>query len=273
MNKSILAYALACIFMLGIAHHDEADAFIKRSYNKDTKKDDLILVSTEKEKQIGRKISMQVKKKYDEVKDPLIQKRIEDIGVRIASVCGRDDVIYRFRVLAAERDDEYNAFAIPGGYIYIFDSLVNMLETDDRIAAILAHEIAHVAAKHSIKKLQSGLGSNILMLLAIGLSSDKREVMKARAALGQLMMAYSRKAEIEADRLSVKYLKEAGFDPEGVVESLKCMRNIRKKGPIRRYIYYKSHPYISERIAKAEIEVKGQVDFDSFINIIDREDF
>ena len=241
-------------------------------YNKATEKDSLILISTQKEKEIGRSISKQVKKHYKMTDKPLLAKRVEAIGERLAAVCDRTDVTFRFEVLKAEHEYDYNAFALPGGYIYIFDSLAEEQTSDDAVAAILAHEIGHVAARHSIQKLQGGLGMNALMLLAIGLGTDGRTVAETGDALNQKMSAYSREAELEADAISVKYLKKAGFDPHGIVDSLTFMRKLRKKGPILNYAYYRSHPYLSERIANARAEINGKIDFDSYINLPENED-
>ncbi len=245
--------------------------FFGKSYNKATKKDELIFISTEREKRIGASVAKQVERQFEETDDPLLQKHIEGIGKRIAEACERKDVIYRFKVLKAKREDDYNAFALPGGYVYIFDALLEKLKNDDEIAAILAHETGHIAAKHSIKKLQTSLGVNALMILGVGMGTDSRTFAKANNALNQLMVSYSREAEIEADKLSVRYIKKAGFNPQGVIDVLEILQALRKKGPIRRYMYYKTHPYLSERLARARIEVRGKMDFDSFMNLPEEE--
>lgn len=246
--------------------------FFGKGYNRATQKDELIFISTEREKKIGASIAKQVEKQFEETDDPLLQKHIEGIGKRIAEACERKDVIYRFKVLKAKREDDYNAFALPGGYVYIFDALLEKLKNDDEIAAILAHETSHIAAKHSIKKLQASIGVNALMLLGVGMGTDSRTFAKAGNALNQLMVSYSREAEVEADKLSVRYVKKAGFNPESVISVLETLQALKKKGPIRRYMYYKTHPYLSERLAKAKIEVRGKMDFDSFINLPEEEE-
>ena len=237
---------------------------------------DIIPISTEKEKRMGESIAREVEKKFDEVDDPLVQKRFEDIGRRLAGICDRQDLIYRFKVLKAKGNKEkyYNAFALPGGYVYIFDALTEVLKTDDKIAAVTAHEIGHISSRHSVERLRSSLGVNVLMILALAVARDGRTVAEANQALAQLMMAYSREDEFEADRLSVKYVKKAGFNAEGVLESLLTLRELRKKGREMRYTFYKSHPYLSERIAAARTEIKGYTDFDSYINLPEKkEDF
>ena len=239
------------------------------------KPDDIIYISKEKERQMGASIAKQVEDQFEDTDDPLLQKRLEEIGKKLADVCDRKDFIYRFKVLKAKegREEEYfNAFALPGGYVYMFDAMIKKLKTDDKIAAVTAHEIGHICARHPVKRLQSSLGMNALMLLAVALSRDGRTAAEANEAITQLMMSYSRDDEFEADRLSVKYVKKAGFDPSGVVRTLETLKKMRKKGKEMTYSYYKTHPYLSERIAAVRSEIKGYTDFDSYINIPDEKD-
>ncbi|NQT23594.1 MAG: M48 family metalloprotease [Candidatus Omnitrophica bacterium] len=248
--------------------------FFRKTFNVATKKDDLILISTEREKNIGAAVAKQVEKQFKDVDDPLIQLRVENIGEKLSVSCERKDLIYRFKVLKAEKEDNYNAFALPGGYVYIFDALVNKLNNDDEIAAILAHELGHITAKHSIKRMQSAMGMNALMLLGAGMQTDGRTFAKMSDALTELMMSYSREAEIEADVISVRYIKNAGYNSEAVIEVLKMLKKLRKKGPVRRYMHYRTHPYLSERLARTRTEIDGEMSFDSFINLPkEKEDF
>ena len=232
--------------------------------------DDFIYISPEKEKKMGQAISKQVEKQYDAVEDPFVQERFDEIGQKVAAVCDRQEFVYHFKVLKAGEGPEenyYNAFALPGGYVYMFDKLMEELGTDDKIAAVVAHEIGHICGKHVVRRLQGSLGASALMLLAMVTANDPRSVGEANQAIGQLMMAYSREDEFEADKLSVKYLKDAGFNPEGVVQSLYTLKELRKDGREMRYRFYKSHPYLSERISAVRTEIKGYMDFDSYINI------
>lgn len=264
--KTWLIFTLCLVFSgaAGMRHGEAIDV------------DDLIPVSAEKERKMGESISKQVEKQYEEVDDPLIQKRFEEIGKKLAVVSDRQDFIYRFKVLKAkgEKEKYYNAFALPGGYVYMFDALIEVMETDDKIAAITAHEIGHISARHTVKRLQSSLGINALLILALATATDGRTVAKTNEALTQLMMSYSREDELEADTLSVKYLKKAGFNPDGALDSLLTMQDLRKKGQEFRYRYFRSHPYLSERISAVRSEIKGYTDFDSYINLPEKkEDF
>jgi predicted Zn-dependent protease len=242
------------------------------TYNPATEEEEIIFVSADKERSMGRNIDEQVHKSFELPVDPLVQERIKKIGEKVAEGTDRRDIVYHFTVLNHKKDDCYNAFAAPGGYIYIFDDLVEVMENDDEIAAVLAHEMGHIEAKHSIKRLQGSLGATLLMILSSQIKTEKGTYKAANEAIGQLMSAYSRHDERQADELSVRYLKRAGFDSMGTVRSLKKMKKLRKKGPIMRYQYFKSHPYVSERIAHLRKVVKGYMDFNAYINLVSEKD-
>ncbi len=243
-----------------------------QSFNPSIEEEDIIFIPTEKEKNMGRSIDAEVKEHYSLFVDPIMQERVEDLGERLAKVADRKDLVYRFTVLKGEEEDNYNAFALPGGYIYIFSDLVDALETDDRIAGVLAHEMGHIEARHPVKRLQAAIGATALMVLTTQMPGDARSKAEANVALGQLMAAYSRHDEKQADELSVKYMKEAGFDPQGSVGALETLQAIRKKGKRVKYNFYRSHPYVSERISDLRKSVKGYEDFDSYINMTHRGD-
>jgi len=233
--------------------------------------DDIVPVQPEKEKKMGESISRKVEKQYELVEDPEVQERFKNIGQRLARVCDRQEFVYHFKVLKPKKGEPeekyYNAFTLPGGYVYMFEPLMKIMETDDKIAAVTAHEIGHTCARHVVKRLQSSLGANIITILAVATAQSGQDIVEANEALRQLMMAYSREDEFEADELSVKYVKKAGFDPNGVLESLLTLKKLRKSGREMTYMHYKSHPYLSERVAIVRREIKGYTDFDSYINL------
>ncbi|MFC1479859.1 M48 family metalloprotease [Candidatus Omnitrophota bacterium] len=238
------------------------------SINPATEEQELIFIPSVKERNMGRKIHKQIGEHFNLPVDPLMQKRVEELGKKLASGADRRDVVYRFTVLDHEKDDCYNAFAVPGGYIYIFDDLVEVMETDDNVGAILAHEMGHVEARHAVKRMQGSIGTTILMLLGGYMEKKEGAYAKANMAIGQLMAAYSRHDERQADELSVKYMKRAELDPNGSVGALQTLKGLRKKAPRMKYSFYKSHPYISERIAYLKNFIRGYADFDSYINLV-----
>lgn len=244
--------------------------FALAEYNPATGEDDLILIGEAQEVRMGKSLAKKVEEKFGLSEDAGVQERVNEIGGRIADVCDRSELTYSFRVLEGEdleEDERHNAFALPGGYVYIFKDMVGDTQSDDELAAILAHEIGHIVARHSVKKLQGAIGMAGLSLLGAIAKSDRRTQRKSSIAITELMMAYSRQAEFEADKLSIKYLKKAGFDPKAAVTFIDRMLEKRLKGEIRRYHYFRTHPYTSGRKAMMNKEIKGSFDFDDYINV------
>jgi len=238
-------------------------------YNLATEKEETLFISSEKETAMGESISKQVEKKIKLDKNYTNQEKVRTIGQKIAEVSDRKDIIYRFKVLD---DDTDNAFAVPGGYIYIFKGLLERLN-DDEIAAILAHEVGHICARHSVKRLQNSLGYEILRVLVMRGAQDSYTRRKANEAVGQLMMAHSREDEMEADRLAIKYLGKAGYKPEAMVTVIDKLLEAQMEGPIRSKRYWYTHPYLGARKAAANQEITGQLDFDDYLNVATEEDY
>jgi len=239
-------------------------------YNLATGEEETLFISREKEINMGRSISMQVEQKFNLDENYTNQEKVDIIGEKLAKVCDRKDLVFHFAVL--DEEDVENAFALPGGYIYIFKALLEQLD-DDELAAILAHEIGHVCARHSVKRLQNGLGYQVLQILVIAGAKDNYTKRKASEAFGHLMMANSREDEYEADALAVKYLKKADYDPKAMVKVLDKLLEwqMEKRTTPKRYWY--THPYLSSRRGAVNREITGQMEFDDYLNITENEDY
>lgn len=253
--------------ILAISLLQTATAFA--DYNPASGEDELIFINEAQEVQMGRSLAEKVEEKFGLLKDAGMQNRVNDVGQRLARVCDRPELTYSFRVLEGEdleEEERHNAFALPGGYVYIFKEMVEDTKSDDELAAVLAHEIGHIVARHSVKKLQGSIGMAGLNILGAVAKSDRQTQLKTSIAITQLMMAYSRKAEFEADKLSVQYVKKAGFDQKAAITFIDRMLEKQLKGKIRQYHYFRTHPYTSERRAMLNKEIEGRVLFDDYIN-------
>lgn len=238
---------------------------VNQEYNTATGKEDIMFISTDKEINMGRSIAEGIEKNKDiELdSDPLMAKRVREIGKRIALVSDRQEVNYTFRVI--DKDD-VNAFALPGGYVFIFRGLVEKVKNDDELASVIAHEIAHVVARHSIKRLQGGLGYTILQILMVTTGATGQDAGRIDSAFGQLVMSYSREDEALADRIAIRYLKKAGFDPMAMISFLMTLQQVNKEMPIRPYSGYRSHPHVADRIRMVKQELTGEIDFTDYMN-------
>jgi len=253
MNRILLLILLMCAL----------SSCVSQEYNAATGTEDIMFVSTEKEINMGRSIAEGIEKNPDITldPDPIMTERVKQIGERVASVSDRKEVSYTFRVID---DDDVNAFALPGGYIFIFRGLIEEVESDDELASVIAHEIAHVVARHSVKRLQGGIGFNILQILMV--TTRAPDINRVNAALGQLIMAYSREDEALADKTAVKYLRKAGYDPMAMIDFLKKLQKVRRKAPVRTYSAYRSHPLIADRIRIVKQELIGEIEFSDYMN-------
>lgn len=233
-------------------------------YNIATGREDSLYYSTEKEVKIGYNVSKQIEKEYKLVDDPLVQRRVADIGRKIVQVCDRKDIDYTFKVL---EDDEVNAVSLPGGFIYVNKGLVDRVDNDDELAAVLAHEVGHVVARHSVKKLQAITGYSLLRLLTAPIPQTAQAGNAADIAFTEIMLGYSREDELLADELGARYTKLAGYDPYAMIAFLEKLQDINRRKPLKPRTYLKTHPYVPDRIRVVKQELGQKMNFDDYINI------
>lgn len=222
-------------------------------YNPATQRKETLLIDTKSEVALGRDMDRQIQKKLKILNDPQMQYRLENIGNKVANFSDRRDLTYYFRIV---KDKELNAFAIPGGFIYVNSGLMD-IATDEELACVLAHEIGHIAARHSVKKLQASLGYQIIMSIALGISQNQTMGRAMDIVFNLVNLGYSRKDELLADRLAVKYAKKAGYNPSAMITFFEKLRQEEKKrGPNFNLVFLSSHPPIKERIKNIENEIK-----------------
>lgn len=254
LSLSTTFYLLSTIFLSGCS----------TEYNIATKQEEVFYYSTDREVKIGESIARQVEKEYKFAEDPLVQKRVEDIGGKIVSVCDRKDIDYHFYVL---EEEEVNAVSLPGGFVYVNKGLIDKVTNDDELACVLAHEVGHIVARHSIKKLQAIMGYSILRLLTAPLPQSGQVGNAADLAFAEIMTGYSREDELLADQLASRYAKLVGYDPHGMITFLKKLEEINRRKPARPYSYFKTHPYIPDRIRIVKQELGEKIEFKDYINI------
>jgi len=233
-------------------------------YNLVTKQEEKYYYNTDKEVAMGKSVNSQVEKQLKFSNDPLDKKRVEDIGKKITAVSDRKEIDYYFQVLD---DDTVNAVSLPGGYVYVNTGLLEKVSNDDELACILAHEVGHIVARHSIKKLQAMQSYSILRLL-VAVAPGAGEVgTAADVAFNQFLLGYSREDELLADQLGARYAKLAGYDPHGMVTFLTKLQEINRRMPLQKRTYYKTHPYVFDRIRVVKQEMGESIDFGDYINI------
>ncbi len=183
-------------------------------------------MSPEQELELGRQLHPEFEKQSGGVyPDQAIQDYVARVGRTMAQYAGRPDMDWQFRVVS---DDQINAFAVPGGYIYITQGLLFRLNNEAQLAGILGHEAGHIAGRHSAKQIQTqqqaAVGAGLAGLLG-GLAGYQGvgDIAGTVAQLG--VMSYGRDQEREADMLGLKYMSLAGYNPKGLVQAMEILRD------------------------------------------------
>ncbi len=234
-------------------------------YNVATNQQEYFIHSTEKEVKLGASVANSINKKYDMYGGVEENRRIEEILDRIVAVCDRKDIVYFIKII--DRDD-INASALPGGYIYLFKGILEHAENDDQIAGVIAHEVAHITAKHGLKRLQASYGALLLQIAAAETRSNVGAGVDL--ALASLFTEYSQQDELEADKLGVKYMELAGYDPNEMIKFLEIIKKENDKKPLRQFSYWRTHPHLPERIANVNQLIRGEMTYRDYIRLIDR---
>lgn len=224
------------------------------TYNAATGRNEFIIIPTEQEVAMGQSAHRGILEENKFSRDRAMVERVNRIGQRLAQVSDRQDYAYHFFVIEKE---ELNAFTVPGGSIYINSGLVRRLKSDDEIAGVLAHEIGHCAARHTVKKFQAAVGYSLiggLLLSQVDQQVQRLASLSSDAIMQLAFSAYGRQDEYEADRLSIKYMSLAGYDPRGMMNALEVLKT-DAKGPNVPLIL-RTHPYLDDRIKAAAKEIE-----------------
>lgn len=224
-------------------------------YNPATGRPERLFYDTREEVALGVNLDKELQNKLKISNNYFMKMRLEKIGNKVAAASDRQDLVYHFRLIV---DKDLNAFAIPGGYIYVNNALMEAAN-DDELACVLAHEIGHVAAKHSIKRMQAVLPYELTMAIIAGVTGQSEIVQLADMIIANpVILHYSRQDELFADKLSVRYTKRAGYNPYGMVTFFeKLKEEAEKKGSNINIEILSSHPDLDKRIefVKKEIEL------------------
>ncbi|MBE0432533.1 M48 family metalloprotease [candidate division WOR-3 bacterium] len=213
----------------------------------------LILIPTQTEVELGKEVVKEIESTETVLNNAQVQNYVSIIGNKIAKVCDRKDVKYTFKVLDNE---EINAFACPGGFIYIYKGLMKKMDNEAQLAAVLAHEVGHVVARHSVKRLQAIYGYSIVMEVALGdkMSNAARQMIDA--ATGVVLLGYGRENEYQADEYGILYAKKAGYNPRGMIQVFEKFKQMEGQPPNTFQKLLMSHPPASDRISNGNREIQ-----------------
>ncbi len=208
---------------------------------------------TEQERKLGEEAVKEFEQKVKIVNDHPMLPQIRQIVARLVPVTERPKMSYTIKVV---EDKEPNAFTFPGGFMYVTTGLLNMVESEHELAAVLAHEIAHNTRMHAIRMIEKESRLSIPVLLAMLAAVFVRGEASAYAAqivsqvVQVLMLGYSRDMEREADEAAFVYLRRAGFNPVGLLTFFEKLARLEKQSTPPQFLpgYWTTHPALDERI-------------------------
>ena len=246
--RSVLSLSLLALVAAGCA------------VNPVTGKRELSLVSPQQELAIGREGYKAVAAEYGLYADPALQAYVDGVGQKVAKASHQPNLAWHFTVLD---DPVVNAFAMPGGYIYVTRGILAHLNSEAQLAGVLGHEIGHVTYRHSASQLTQqqlyGLG---LGVASIASKTVARYSDLAQQGLSLLFLKYSRDDEREADELAVKYATAAGYDPREIPTTYVMLQRLGDQSGQRLPSFFSTHPDPGDRVnttaALAQQAIQGR---------------
>jgi predicted Zn-dependent protease len=208
-------------------------------------------VSQDQEVAIGRQNAEQIGARLPLVTDPVVTAYVQALGLSIARTTSRPDLDWRFFVVDSR---DVNAFALPGGIIYVNRGLIDRAAKLDELAGALGHEIGHVVRRHSVEQMKKATGANVAVSLTCTLTRIcDNDVAQAAIRVGgaALFARYSRADEAEADSEAVENVIRAGIDPEGIPALFERLIAERRTSPMAIEAFFASHPLEEDRLRES----------------------
>jgi beta-barrel assembly-enhancing protease len=210
-------------------------------------------ISTQQEVQIGADYARQINQQLPLVRDQATLAYVNQIGQQIARVADPRGIQYHFYVV---NSDGVNAFALPGGHVYLNRGLIERADNLSEFAGVLAHEIAHVAQRHSVDQMQRAQNANLGLQVLYGVLLGRNPGGLEQAAIqvgGQGIFAgYTRDAEREADAVAVDYLIRTGYNPQGMVTFFQKLMALQQRQPSAVEQWFATHPTTAERVQNTQ---------------------
>jgi predicted Zn-dependent protease len=241
--------SIVCLALLAIAGGASAHTRLEPGFNFFTAQQDV---------QIGTQAAANLERQIPVLSTPATARLVERVGRRLVANASGPQFPYRFRVVNLS---DVNAFALPGGSIYVHRGLIERVQSEDELAAVMAHEIGHVVLRHPTQQVsrayvaQTGAGL-IANLLGGGHSSRSSQILNTIGGIGLnvMFLKYSRSAEEEADAIGARIMARAGYDPEEMANFFALLRRQNGSDPSRVAVFLSSHPAAASR----EAHIRGE---------------
>lgn len=206
------------------------------------------------EEAMGKETDKEIVRAYGIYDDPKVSKYVEEVGKRVLSKIQEPQFEYHFKTVDQEM---VNAFALPGGYVYVTRGLLATLNSEAALAGVIGHEIGHVIGHHSVRQMKKQLGATLLTLGGLAASEDIRQNAGAWLTISsslsqQILLGYGRDFEMESDQVGMLAAYDSGYDPNGIVGFLKSLRAREMLGGQSYHGFSATHPDTVTRIIEAE---------------------
>ena len=240
------AYPLSLLFILAIATSCGSHGGILGATGSSVSLDD--------EWQLGNQLAAQVDSKVQLNRDPRLNDYVRSVGERIHARTPLADRPFVFNVI---NDPSVNAFALPGGHIYINTGLIAQADKADMLAGVMAHEMSHVVARHAIKQAEQAQEINAIGSILLGQNPGALQSIVANILAGGAMARFSREDEKQADDLGVGFMSAAGFDPHGMLDMFEKLLSLEKSQPGAVDKFLADHPTTQSRINDIRNRIQG----------------
>ena len=207
------------------------------------------LISLEDEWRLGQQLSQDIARQVRLNNDPAVNAYIEQMGRRIVAQTPMANLPWQFHVVD---DPAINAFAIPGGHVYVNTGLIANSDNAAELAGVMAHEISHGVARHSTQQISRQYGLSVLGGMILGQDAGQLSQIAAQIIAGGALARFSREFEREADELGIRYMHAAGYDPRGMASMFQELLEHQKSSPSRVEQFFSTHPLTTERIRDSE---------------------
>ena len=203
-------------------------------------------VSLDQEWQLGNQLAAQVQQQVHLINDPVALSYVRSVGERIHAVTPLADRPFNFYIVD---DPEVNAFSLPGGHVYVNRGLIDKADKADELAAVLAHEISHVVARHAIKQAEKAQEINTIGSILLGSNPNGLTQLAAQVLAGGALARFSRADEKQADDMGLDFMYRAGYDAHGMLDFFQKLLAMDQGGNGAVARFFQDHPGTSDRIA------------------------
>jgi predicted Zn-dependent protease len=208
-----------------------------------------LLLSPEDERRLGAQLSAQVKQEEQVLDDPEVQQYVQRVGQHVAAAIPEDERLFEFEFTVLDTPETVNAFALPGGHIFVNSGLIRAVGSEAELASVLAHEVAHVTLEHPSQQLAAQVGVSTLAQLALGNDPGLLQQLASGIAAQGYLAAHSRDAEAEADETGLGYLAAAGYSPKAMPRFFDELSQMARTQPNVVSNFFATHPAPGDRSA------------------------